>query len=62
LGLIGITSVIELFDLRDAVEEDKLISNWAILSLALVAPLYGLIHLPRIANIDTDDYQVNKFF
>lgn len=62
LGTIGITSVVSLFDLSALVNQDKFISNWAIISLALVAPLYGLIHLPNIAELDTKNFQTNKFF
>ncbi len=62
LGTIGITSVISLFDLSALVDEDKFISNWAIISLSFVAPLYGLIHLPRSTELDTKNFQTNKFF
>jgi len=62
LGTIGITSVVSLFGLGALVDEDKFISNWAIISLSFVAPLYGLIHLPRTTELDTKNFQTNKFF
>ncbi len=62
LGAIGITSVIELFDLQSLVDEDKIISNWVVIALALVAPLYALVHLPKIHELNTQDFQTNKFF
>ena len=62
LGAVGITSVTELFDLHAVVDEDKIISNWVVISLAFIAPLYALTHLPRINELDTTDFQTNKFF
>ncbi len=62
LGYIAIASVTALFDLADLFREDKAYANWAVLSLALFAPLFGLTQIPYEKNVDTRHFEVNKFF
>ena len=40
LGFIAIASVTALFDLAEFFREDKAYANWAVISLALFAPLF----------------------
>jgi Domain of unknown function (DUF4153) len=61
LGAIAIGAVISLFDLSGSLWGD-LYSYWATLSLTLIAPLYGLIHMPRVVEIDQKKYETNRFF
>ena len=62
LGFIAISSVIALFDLSSFVQESKIYGNWAVISLSLIAPLYGLIHLPQASMIEKRTYEINRFF
>jgi Domain of unknown function (DUF4153) len=62
LGFIAISSVLALFDIAELVDEWKLFGNWAVISLALIAPLYGLIHLPETDEYEKEEYTDNKFF
>ena len=53
LGAIAIFSVSTLFDVvRNWSELDKLYANWAVISLSIIAPLYGLIHLPTATDYE----------
>lgn len=62
LGFIAIASVTALFDLSTYINESKFYGNWAIISLALSAPLYGLSTLPKKWDINTKVFEVNTFF
>ncbi len=62
LGFIAIASVTALFDLAEFFREDKAYANWAVLSLALFAPLFWLTQIPYEKNVDTLKFEVNKFF
>lgn len=62
LGFIAISSVVALFDLSTLVQESKLYGNWAILALSLVAPLYCLINLPEVFDVEKRHYEINRFF
>lgn len=62
LGFIAISSVMALFDLSSAIQKYKVYENWAIFSLSLIAPLYCLVHLPKIAEINKNIYEINRFF
>lgn len=62
LWSIAIGSVLALFDISDLVDEWKLFANWAIVSLVLVAPLYGLIHIPTQGDFEKNKYEENRFF
>ncbi len=62
LGFIAISSVLALFDLYSSLSDFKIYANWAIVSLALVAPLYGLIHMPKKGDMSTRSYETNRFF
>ncbi len=52
LGFIAIASVVTLFDISKLINEEKTYANWAIISLSLVAPLYCLIHLPAVKEVE----------
>lgn len=62
LGFTAIGSVMALFDIRELVSESKLYANWAIISLSLITPLYGLIHLPVKSEYTKSLYTENRFF
>jgi hypothetical protein len=62
LGSIAIGAVGTLFDLNTLVNEWKMYENWAVAALALAAPLYGLMHLPRREKVTEKVYDTNKFF
>ena len=42
--------------------ESKLIGNWAVFALTLIAPFYALISLPIRETLDTKKYEINRFF
>jgi Domain of unknown function (DUF4153) len=63
LGAIAIGSVSALFDvIRTWSELSKLYSNWAVIALFLVAPLYGLIQLPQASEYMVTRFEKNRFF
>lgn len=62
LGSIAIGAVGTLFDLNALINEWKMYENWAVTALALAAPLYGLMHLPRKIEVREREYDTNKFF
>ena len=63
LGAIAIGSVSALFDvIRTWSELSKLYSNWAVIALSLVAPLYGLIQLPQASEYMVTRFEKNRFF
>lgn len=62
LGSIAIGAVGTLFDLNTLINEWKMYENWAVAALALAAPLYGLMHLPRRKEVEEREYDTNKFF
>lgn len=62
LGSIAIGAIGTLFDLNTHINEWKLYENWAIAACALIAPLYGLMHLPRIEEIHDKEYTTDIFF
>lgn len=62
LGFIAIGSVTALFNLTDLINESKLYANWAVTALSLIAPLYCLIHLPRLQEVEKRSYEINRFF
>lgn len=51
-----------LFNLSDFIWNGKIYGYWAVFSLSLVAPLYGLIHMPVSRDISTKSYETNRFF
>lgn len=55
--------MIALFDIGyDIIDQGKVYGNWAVVSLALIAPLYALIALPHRGDLDQKSYEVNRFF
>jgi hypothetical protein len=52
LGTIAIASVVSLFELESIIDEGKYYGTWITLSLAFVAPLYGLREFPRLDHIE----------
>ncbi len=62
LWYIAIGSVTTLFNLSDFIWNGKIYGYWAVFSLSLVAPLYGLIHMPVSRDISTKSYETNRFF
>ncbi len=63
LWYIAIASVIALFDIGyDIIDQGKVYGNWAVVSLALIAPIYGLIALPHKGDLDQKSYEINRFF
>jgi hypothetical protein len=63
LGAIAIGSVSALFDvIRTWSELSKLYSNWAVIALSLIAPLYGLIQLPQASEYMVTRFEKNRFF
>ncbi|MDD5377407.1 MAG: DUF4153 domain-containing protein, partial [Candidatus Gracilibacteria bacterium] len=62
LGFIAIGSVTELFDLSGAFFHGKIYGYWATIALALIAPVYALIHFPEPGEIKKDTYDTNRFF
>ncbi len=62
LGYIAISSVLALFDLYSYFSDFKIYANWAIVSLGIVAPLYGLIQMPKVGDMNARSYEVNRFF
>lgn len=62
LGYIAIASVMTLFDLSSLVQESKLYGNWAVIVLSFIAPLYCLIHLPKVTEIEKRNYETDRFF
>lgn len=62
LGSIAIGSIITLFDLSHFPHVEKVFMTWATISLAFIAPLYGLIQFPDPSAINRDEYDTNRFF
>lgn len=62
LGSTAIMAVTTLFDIRDLMNEWKLYTNWMIISLSFISPLYGLIHLPIKSEYNKSLYTENRFF
>lgn len=62
LWSIAISAVGALFNIKPIINEWKLYENWAVIALALAAPLYGLIHFPKKDEIQTQEYMTNRFF
>lgn len=62
LGFIAIGSVVTLFDLENAFRVEKAFMTWASVTLALIAPLYGLIQFPEPSKMKRDGYEANRFF
>jgi hypothetical protein len=62
LGFIAIGSVFALFDLSSLTDQSKFYGNWAVVALSLIAPLYCLIHLPTIKELEKRNYEINRFF
>lgn len=62
LGIIAISSVVSLFELAPIIDEEKYYGVWVTLSLAFIAPFYGLKEFPKAWSIQTSSYEVNKFF
>lgn len=61
LGYIGLSATIALFDLSFSYS-DKLYGDWAIISLAFLAPLFALTQLPKKESYDRDSFHENIFF
>lgn len=47
LGIIAISSVVSLFELAPIIDEEKYYGVWVTLSLAFIAPFYGLKEFPK---------------
>lgn len=62
LGAIAILTVNNLFDIGYRIEYNKLYGYWAAISIALVAPLYGLAQFPKLDTIESKTYENNRFF
>lgn len=62
LGSIALGTVGALFDVHTPISDWHLYENWFILALAIIAPLYGLISLPKKEEVKTNVYETNKFF
>lgn len=62
LGFIAIGSVTELFDLSGVFFREKIYGYWATISLALITPIYALMHFPDLGKIKKDTYDTNRFF
>lgn len=62
LGSIAIASISALFDLSDIVQKYHIFENWSIVTFALITPLYGLLHIPRVQEIEKKNYDINRFF
>lgn len=62
LGSIAINAVGSLFDLNQFINEHRLFEHWMVISLALIAPHYALIHLPQVREINARYFDVNRFF
>ncbi|MBP9778988.1 DUF4153 domain-containing protein [Candidatus Gracilibacteria bacterium] len=62
LGFIALGSIFALFDINDIFDEGKLYASWAVIALAFVSPIYGLIHLPLRSEMNTRKFETNKFF
>jgi hypothetical protein len=60
--VIAIASVVSLFELGSFIDEEKYYGTWVTLSLAFIAPMYGLREFPRLKNIETDVFEQNRFF
>lgn len=55
------SATIALFDLNFS-STDRLYGDWAIISLALLAPVFALTQLPKKESYDRDDFTENIFF
>jgi Domain of unknown function (DUF4153) len=62
LGVIAIASVVSLFELESLIDEEKYYGTWITLSLAFIAPMYGLREFPEIREIEKMKFEVNRFF
>lgn len=62
LWSIAIAAIGTLFDLNEIINTWKLYENWLVFALAFIAPLYGLMYLPRRQEIGQTEYDTNKFF
>lgn len=62
LGVIAIASVVSLFELSPYIDEEKYYGTWVAISLALIAPMYGLREFPRTSEIVKWDFETNRFF
>lgn len=58
---IWIFSVISLFDLKD-LETDKIVADWAVISLSFLAPLFALSQIPEKEEIQKPQNKENAFF
>ncbi|NDK07936.1 DUF4153 domain-containing protein [Candidatus Gracilibacteria bacterium] len=61
LGNIGIRAVIELFDLS-YIHMDKIIGDWAVISLCLITPIFALGQIPEKNSFNKDSFEENAFF
>lgn len=61
LGFIAIFSLLELFDLSVISGIDKLYGYWAVTSLSIFAPMYGLTKFPRYQNRAKNELNYNVF-
>ena len=61
LWAIWILTVSELFDIEYSIS-NSLYENWAIVSLALIAPLYALIVAPSKDSLSQNHFNENTFF
>ncbi len=60
LWSIWITAVEALFDLR--IDSEYTYGNWAIISLALITPIFSLSQIPLEKSITKNDFTENMFF
>ncbi|MFK7780548.1 MAG: DUF4153 domain-containing protein [Candidatus Gracilibacteria bacterium] len=61
LGMIGITTVFELFDIREFISND-IYSDWATLALAFFTPLFALTKIPNKKSFNENHFNENVFF
>lgn len=62
LWVIAISSVISLFELSSLIDEEKYYGTWVAISLAFIAPMYGLREFPQTNTIEKLKFEVNRFF
>ena len=62
LGVVAISSVVSLFELQSIIDEENYYGTWISLSLALIAPMYGLREFPHLKEIEKTHFEINRFF
>jgi len=62
LWAIGIWTTLTLFDLNWIYGIDDLYINWAIISLAIITPIFALTKIPDKIEIEENNFKENLFF